>query len=63
MSYDEQDALRAFAEARGIEFSLLSDPDKSERMGQAGYERLRSHFTLQHSIDQLENLLGLKRET
>ena len=56
---EPEDVMKLAAQA----LSLLSDPDKSERMGQAGYERLRTHFTLQHSIDQLENLLGLKRET
>lgn len=42
--------------------ALLSNPEQLEQMGQAGYIRLCSHFTLQHSIAQLEQFLGLKCE-
>ena len=42
--------------------AFLLNPERIERMGQAGYARLCSHFSLQRSIDQLETLLGLKRE-
>jgi glycosyltransferase involved in cell wall biosynthesis len=36
---------------------LLQRPERIITMGDAGYERLRTHFSLQKSIDQLEELL------
>ncbi len=42
--------------------ALLSSPERIERMGQAGYARLCSHFTLQQSIDQLESALNYWRQ-
>ena len=37
---------------------LLQHPESIIAMGEAGYERLCAHFSLQKSIDRLEELLG-----
>lgn len=39
---------------------LFSHPETIERMGNAGYDRLCSRFTLQRSIEQLEHLLHVR---
>lgn len=44
---------RALAEAMLV---LLSDPNLARRMGQAGLARLRSRFTEERMIDEIENL-------